>query len=152
MTTKKQIKLGAFLPGSGHHVAAWRHPQSQADGGLNFQHYQQLAHAERGKFDMVFLADGLAVWDRGQGKEAFSRSGQFSVHFEPLTLLSALSVVTKNIGLVATASTTYEEPFHIARKFASLVCSGLSMKVAPYEKILVYLVQLTNLPKLHLLN
>ncbi|WP_414753621.1 LLM class flavin-dependent oxidoreductase [Anabaena sp. CCY 9910] len=121
MTNKKQIKLGAFLPGSGHHVAAWRHPESQADGGLNFQHYKRLAQtAERGKFDMVFLADGLAVWDRGQGKEAFSRSGQFSVHFEPLTLLSALSVVTENIGLVATASTTYEEPFHIARKFASL--------------------------------
>ncbi|BAY34454.1 xenobiotic compound monooxygenase, DszA family, A subunit [Nostoc carneum NIES-2107] len=121
MSQKKQLRLGAFLPDAGHHVAAWRHPQAQADGGLNIQHYTQLAQtAERGKFDMVFLADGLAVWDRGQGKEAFSRSGQFSVHFEPLTLLSALSVVTKKIGLVATASTTYEEPFHLARKFASL--------------------------------
>ncbi|MBD2615327.1 LLM class flavin-dependent oxidoreductase [Nostoc punctiforme FACHB-252] len=121
MSQKKQLKLGAFLPGSGHHVAAWRHPNAQADGGLNFQHYKQLAQtAERGKFDMLFLADGLAVWDRGQGREAFSRSGQFSVHFEPLTLLSALSVVTEHIGLVATASTTYDEPFHLARKFASL--------------------------------
>ncbi|MBC1241505.1 LLM class flavin-dependent oxidoreductase [Nostoc sp. 2RC] len=121
MSQKKQLKVGAFLPGSGHHVAAWRHPNAQADGGLNFQHYKQLAQtAERGKFDMLFLADGLAVWDRGQGREAFSRSGQFSVHFEPLTLLSALSVVTEHIGLVATASTTYDEPFHLARKFASL--------------------------------
>lgn len=121
MSQKKQLKLGAFLPGSGHHVAAWRHPNSQADGGLNFQHYKRLAQtAQRGKFDMLFLADGLAVWDRGQGREAFSRSGQFSVHFEPLTLLSALSVVTEHIGLVATASTTYDEPFHLARKFASL--------------------------------
>lgn len=121
MSQKKQIKLGAFLPGSGHHVAAWRHPNSQADGGLNFQHYKRLAQtAQRGKFDMLFLADGLAVWDRGKGREAFSRSGQFSVHFEPLTLLSALSVVTEHIGLVATASTTYDEPFHLARKFASL--------------------------------
>ncbi|PHJ66493.1 nitrilotriacetate monooxygenase [Nostoc linckia z18] len=121
MSQKKQIKLGAFLPGSGHHVAAWRHPNSQADGGLNFQHYKRLAQtAERGKFDMLFLADGLAVWDQGKGREAFSRSGQFSVHFEPLTLLSALSVVTEHIGLVATASTTYDEPFHLARKFASL--------------------------------
>lgn len=95
MGTKKQLKLGAFLPGSGHHVTAWRHPNTPADGGLNFQHYKQLAQtAERGKFDMLFLADGLAVWDRGQGAEAFSRSGQFSVHFEPLTLLSALSTVT----------------------------------------------------------
>ncbi|MDZ8080264.1 MAG: LLM class flavin-dependent oxidoreductase [Nostoc sp. DcaGUA01] len=121
MSQKKQLKLGAFLPGSGHHVAAWRHPNSQADGGLNFQHYKRLAQtAERGKFDMLFLADGLAVWDQGKGREAFSRSGQFSVHFEPLTLLSALSVVTEHIGLVATASTTYDEPFHLARKFASL--------------------------------
>ncbi|MDZ8241814.1 MAG: LLM class flavin-dependent oxidoreductase [Nostoc sp. ChiQUE01a] len=121
MSQKKQLKLGAFLPGSGHHVAAWRHPNAQADGGLNFQHYKRLAQtAERGKFDMLFLADGLAVWDQGKGREAFSRSGQFSVHFEPLTLLSALSVVTEHIGLVATASTTYDEPFHLARKFASL--------------------------------
>jgi alkanesulfonate monooxygenase len=121
MSKKKQLKLGVFLPDAGHHVAAWRHPQAQADGGLNFKHYKRLAQtAERAKFDMVFLADGLAVWDRGQGKEAFSRSGQFSVHFEPLTLLSALSVVTERIGLVATASTTYDEPFHLARKFASL--------------------------------
>jgi len=120
-TKKKQLRLGAFLPDAGHHVAAWRHPETQADGGLNIQHYTHLAQtSERGKFDMVFLADGLAVWDRGQGKEAFSRSAQFSVHFEPLTLLSALSVVTERIGLVATASTTYEEPFHLARKFASL--------------------------------
>lgn len=120
-TNKKQLRLGAFLPGPGHHIAAWRHPDAQADGGLNFQHYRQIAQtAERGKFDMVFLADGVAVWDHGQGMEAFSRSGQFSVHFEPLTLLSALSTVTEHVGLVATASTTYEEPFHLARKFASL--------------------------------
>ena len=63
-TTKKQLKLGAFLPGSGHHVAAWRHPNAQADGGLNFKHYQQIAQtAERGKFDMLFLADVVAVAD-----------------------------------------------------------------------------------------
>jgi alkanesulfonate monooxygenase len=121
MSTKKQLKLGAFLPGSGHHVAAWRHPKAQADGGLNLKHYQQLAQtAERGKFDMLFLADGVAVLDRGLGTEALSRSGLFVVHFEPLTLLSALATTTEHIGLVATASTTYNEPFHLARKFASL--------------------------------
>jgi FMN-dependent oxidoreductase (nitrilotriacetate monooxygenase family) len=120
MPTKKgQIKLGAFLLNTGHHVAAWRHPDSHADGGLDFAHYRQLAQtAERAKFDMVFLADGVAVRrDRDLG--ALSRSGQI-VHFEPLTLLSALSAVTEHVGLVATASTTYNEPFHIARKFASL--------------------------------
>ncbi|MBD2079708.1 LLM class flavin-dependent oxidoreductase [Leptolyngbya sp. FACHB-17] len=118
---KKQLKLGAFLPGSGHHVAAWRHPDAQADGGLNFQHYTQIAQtAERGKFDMLFLADVVAVADRGQGTPASSRLGQFTVYFEPFTLLSALSVVTERIGLAATASTTFNEPYHIARKFASL--------------------------------
>lgn len=61
-TSKGQLRLGAFIPGSGHHVAAWRHPNAQADGGLNFQHYKQIAQtAERGKFDMVFLADVVAV-------------------------------------------------------------------------------------------
>ncbi|HEY4034381.1 MAG TPA: LLM class flavin-dependent oxidoreductase [Ktedonobacteraceae bacterium] len=121
MSTKKgQLRLGAFLQSNGHHVAAWRHPGSQADGGLDFAHYKQVAQtAERAKFDMVFLADGVAVRERGREREALSRSGQI-VHFEPLTLLSALSAVTEHIGLAATASTTYNEPYHIARKFASL--------------------------------
>ncbi|HTI14926.1 MAG TPA: LLM class flavin-dependent oxidoreductase [Dictyobacter sp.] len=118
-TTKRQFKLGAFLQNTGHHVAAWRHPDSRADGGLDFAHYRQLAQtAEHAKFDMVFLADGVAV-RRADDLEALSRSGQI-VHFEPLTLLSALAAVTEHIGLVATASTTYNEPYHIARKFASL--------------------------------
>lgn len=122
MSTKKdRMKLGVFLPGIGHHVAAWRHPQAQADGGLNFTHYRNMARtAEHGKFDMIFLADDMAVWgDHTRHPEALSRSGQL-VSFEPLTLLSALSVVTEHIGLVATASTTYNEPYHIARKYASL--------------------------------
>ncbi|MBD2434691.1 MULTISPECIES: LLM class flavin-dependent oxidoreductase [Fischerella] len=119
MSKKRQLKLGAFLMSSGHHVAAWRHPQARADGGLNFQHFQQIAQmAERGKFDMIFFADGVAVRQRGQGTDALSRS--VVVHFEPLTLLSALSVVTEHIGLAATVSTTYNEPYHLARKFASL--------------------------------
>ncbi len=118
-TRKGQIKLGAFLMNTGHHVAAWRHPAAQADSGLNFPHYRRLAEtAERAKFDMVFLADGVAV-RRELNHQSLSRQGQL-VHFEPLTLLSALAAVTEHIGLVATASTTYNEPFHIARKFASL--------------------------------
>jgi alkanesulfonate monooxygenase len=118
-TKKRQLRLGAFLMSSGHHVAAWRHPDARADGGLNFQHFRQIAQtAERGKFDMIFFADGVAVRGRGKGTEALSRTSV--VHFEPLTLLSALSVVTERIGLTATVSTTYNEPFHLARKFASL--------------------------------
>lgn len=97
---KKQIRLGASLMSSGHHVAAWRYPDARADGGLSFQHFRQIAQtAERGKFDMIFFADGVAVRDRG-GTAALSRSGQV-VHFEPLSLLSALSVVTERIGLAA---------------------------------------------------
>jgi FMN-dependent oxidoreductase (nitrilotriacetate monooxygenase family) len=120
MNTKKQLRLGAFLMSSGHHLAAWRYPGTPADAGLDFQHFKRLAQtAERGKFDMIFFADGVAVRQRGKGAEELSRSGQV-VHFEPLTLLSALAVVTERIGLAATVSTTYNEPFHLARKFASL--------------------------------
>ena len=116
---KGQIKLGAFLMNTGHHVAAWRHPDAWAEHGLEFAHYKKLAQTvEQAKFDMAFLADGVAV-RRDHNLESLSRSGQI-VHFEPLTLLSALSAVTEHIGLVATASTTYNEPYHIARKFASL--------------------------------
>lgn len=117
---QRQLKLGAFLMSAGHHLASWRHPTTPIDGGLNFQHFKHLAQtAERGKFDMIFFADGVAVWQRGKTSDELSRSGQV-VHFEPLTLLSALSVVTERIGLTATVSTTYNEPFHLARKFASL--------------------------------
>lgn len=122
MSTKKgQIKLGAFLQNSGHHVASWRHPDVPVDSSLDFAFYKRLAQtAERAKFDMIFLADGNAVWgDRGQGSDVLKLSGKL-VRFEPLTLLSALSAVTEHVGLVATASTTYNEPYHIARKFASL--------------------------------
>jgi alkanesulfonate monooxygenase len=114
----RRMKLGAFLHPTGHHVAAWRHPRAQADGGVNFLHYAELARtAERGRFDMLFLADSAAVWEASP--EALSRSPR-SDHFEPLTLLSALAAVTARIGLVATVTTTYNEPFHVARKFASL--------------------------------
>src|SRR5690349_4151479 len=114
-----QYRLGAFLQNTGHHIASWRHPGAQADAGENFAHYRQIVQtAEQAKFDMMFLADGVAV--RRDGSAAsLSRDGKI-VHFEPLTLLSALSAVTEHIGLVATASTTYNEPYHIARKFASL--------------------------------
>ena len=119
MTSKGQMRLGAFFNPTGHHVASWRHPRAQADAGINFQHYVEIARtAERAKFDMVFLADNLCVRDASM--EAISRSAQYIANFEPITLLSALSAVTTHIGLVATASTSYNEPFHVARKFASL--------------------------------
>lgn len=119
MADKKKMRLAAYFNPTGHHVASWRHPRAQKDASFNFKHYVEIAQtAERAKFDMIFLADGLAT--RQADMEAISRSVQFIAHFEPITLLSALAAVTERIGLVATASTTYNEPYHIARKFASL--------------------------------
>jgi N-acetyl-S-(2-succino)cysteine monooxygenase len=119
MSSKAQMRLGAFFNPTGHHVASWRHPRAQADAGINFQHYLEITRtAERAKFDMVFLADNLGV--RQAHIEALSRSAQYIANFEPITLLSALATHTSHIGLVATASTSYNEPFHVARKFASL--------------------------------
>jgi alkanesulfonate monooxygenase len=116
---KGQLRLGAFFNPTGHHVASWRHPRSQADAGVNFQHYTEIARtAERAKFDMIFLADNVGV--REANIEALSRSAQYIANFEPITLLAALAAVTERIGLVCTATTSYNEPFHIARKFASL--------------------------------
>ncbi|NTU25681.1 LLM class flavin-dependent oxidoreductase [Bacillus tequilensis] len=110
---KKQIKLGVFLAGTGHHVASWRHPDAPSDASMNLDYFKELAKtAERGKLDMLFLADSLSI-DIKSHPNVLTR-------FEPFTLLSALAQVTSRIGLTATASTTYSEPFHIARQFASL--------------------------------
>lgn len=113
----RKIRLGAFLPGGGQHVAAWRHPDSPVDGATNFAFHIELAQtAERGLFDAYFLADGLTV-SFGGGIEG----GNAKVAgFEPVTLFAALSPLTKNIGFIATSSSTYEEPYTLARKFASL--------------------------------
>lgn len=117
--TRKQMRLGAFIMATGHHVAAWRHPGSQIDSGINIDHYVQVAQtAERGLFDQVFVADSPGQRHKGDD-ESLSRQGRVS-YFEPVTLWAALSQVTKHIGFVATASTTYEDPYLLARKFASL--------------------------------
>ncbi len=117
MTKSRKIRLGAFLPGGGQHIAAWRHPDSPADGATSFAFHVKLAQeAERGLFDAYFLADGLAI-AFGGGIEG----GNAKVSgFEPVTLFSALAPLTKHLGFIATASTTYEEPYNLARKFASL--------------------------------
>lgn len=115
----EQIKLGMFLRPAGHHLAAWRHPSAQADAGVNFRHFVDIARtAERGLFDMLFSADSAtanAVFnDRGL------RRMSYVAWIEPFTLLASLAAVTTHIGLACTASTTYEEPFSLARRFASL--------------------------------
>ncbi|MFF7635711.1 LLM class flavin-dependent oxidoreductase [Kitasatospora sp. NPDC008050] len=117
---RRLLHLGAFLVAPGYHVASWRHPHAHADGGTDFAHYRDLVRtAERGLFDLVFLSDGLGIRTPYRDEEELSRWGRI-VQFEPLTLLSALAVTTERIGLAATASTSYIEPFHLARKFASL--------------------------------
>ena len=116
-----QLHLGMSIRGLGYHPAAWRHPDVPADGTLRFEHYARSAQlAEHGKCDLIFFADGIGLRERDIPRGSLARSGYEIVEMEPLTLLPALAVVTQHIGLVTTASTTYNEPFNIARKFATL--------------------------------
>ena len=118
MSKARQIKLGMFLRPAAHHIAGWRHKDAWADGGLNFATYVETARkAEAGLFDMMFSADALT--GERYDRETLSRTS-YVAWIEPMSLLTALAPVTKNIGLVCTATTTYDEPYHIARRFASL--------------------------------
>lgn len=113
MSNKRQLRLGAIIQGASGNMSAWRHPDAVADASINIQFCQQLAQkAEQGKFDFLFVADGLYINEKS--------IPHFLNRFEPITLLSALALVTHKIGLVATLSTSYSEPFTVARQFASL--------------------------------
>ena len=116
---QRTMRLGAFVHETGQHVAAWRHPEAHARSGTSFAEMVETAQlAERGKFDLLFLADSAAVNLVGSA-DARGRMGKV-VKFEPMTILSALAAVTRNLGLVATSTTTYNEPYTLARQFASL--------------------------------
>lgn len=109
----RQLHLNLFVMGTGHHEAAWRLNASEPQNVTRIQHYVHLAKvAERGLLDSLFLADAYGLPPAIQYKVLMS--------LEPFTLLSAISIATERIGLIGTASTTYNEPFHVARKFASL--------------------------------
>lgn len=113
MSNKRQLRLGAIIQGPSGNMSAWRHPDAVADASINVEFVQDLAKkAEQAKFDFLFVADGLYITEQS--------IPHFLNRFEPITLLSALSLVTKKIGLVATLSTSYSEPFTVARQFASL--------------------------------
>ena len=115
---KRQLKLGAFMRPVSIHTGAWRYPGAWPDANFNFGHIKRLIQKlEAGKFDAFFMADHLAVLN--MPVNALKRSHTVT-SFEPFTLLSALAAVTDNIGLIATGSTTFDEPYHIARRFASL--------------------------------
>jgi len=114
----KHMHLGAFMRPVSIHTAWWRHPDSAPEANFSLKHLVHCIQTlERGKFDAFFMADHLAVLN--MPIEALKRSGTVT-SFEPFTLLSALAMVTERIGLIATASTTYDAPYHIARRFASL--------------------------------
>jgi FMN-dependent oxidoreductase (nitrilotriacetate monooxygenase family) len=118
MDTSRQLRLGAFMRPVSIHTGAWRYPGAFPDANFNIRHYKRFAQTlERGRFDAIFLADHLAVLNMPMA--ALKRSATVT-SFEPLTLLAALAGVTEHLGLIATASTTYEQPYHVARKFASL--------------------------------
>jgi len=118
MSTTRKLHLGAFMRPVSIHTGAWRYPGAYADANFNFTHLKRFAQTlERGKFDAFFMADHLAVLN--MPVEALKRSHTVT-SFEPFTLLSALAGATEHIGLIATASTTFDEPYHIARRFASL--------------------------------
>ncbi|ESY15912.1 MULTISPECIES: LLM class flavin-dependent oxidoreductase [unclassified Mesorhizobium] len=114
----RQMKLGAFLWATGHHIAAWRHPKAHVTAGIDIDHYIRLARtAEAAKFDMVFCEDAAGLREANVG---IASQTSRSIGFEPISLLSALAVQTSRIGLVSTASTSYNEPYGLARTFLSL--------------------------------
>src|SRR5258708_23895241 len=118
MTQKRQLRLGAFMRPVSIHTAAWRYPGGTSDANFNLKALIGYAQTlERGKFDAFFMADHLAVLNMPM--EALKRSATVT-SFDPLTLLPALAMMTKHLGLIATASTTFEPAYTIARRFASL--------------------------------
>jgi FMN-dependent oxidoreductase (nitrilotriacetate monooxygenase family) len=118
MAAEKQLRLGAFMRPVSIHTGSWRYPNAFPDANFNFAHLRRFAETlERGCFDAFFMADHLAVLN--MPIEALQRSHTVT-SFEPFTLLSALAGATKHIGLIATGSTTFDAPYHVARRFASL--------------------------------
>lgn len=113
LTQERQIKIAAYLIGTGMHVSSWRHPESNPNASIDIKALQHLAQiAEKGKFDIAFVADSLAVNHESHP--------QILNRFDPIVLITALASVTDKIGLGATASTTYSDPFTLARQFASV--------------------------------
>lgn len=119
MTDHRQIRLGAFLMTTGHHAASWRHEEALPHAALDLDYFKSIAaKAEAARFDLLFVADSPAGWPVQDERLLRYRGTQAG--FEPVTLWAALAAVTTHIGFVATASTTYEDPYLLARKFASL--------------------------------
>ena len=113
-----EMKLGMFYWPCGHHIAAWRHPDGIPNSGSNLPHIIELAQlAERGLFDMFFMADSVSFW---RGELDAMTHDSYGTWIEPFTLMGSLAQHTTNLGVVCTATTTYDEPYSLARRFASL--------------------------------
>jgi alkanesulfonate monooxygenase len=118
MPDKRMMRLGAFMRPVGIHTAWWRYPGAYPDANFNLKHITRFAQKlEAGKFDAFFMADHLAVLNMPMA--ALKRSATVT-SFDPMALLPALAVVTERLGLIATGSTTFDAPYHVARRFASL--------------------------------
>jgi FMN-dependent oxidoreductase (nitrilotriacetate monooxygenase family) len=116
---RRMMKLGLFACGEGHHVAAWRDPDVTVGASQSLAHYAAMAKmGEAAHFDMLFNADSQSTF--GPDDIHVWKRTTAAVKFEPITLFSALAALTSRIGLVCTSSTTYNDPFHVARFFASL--------------------------------
>src|SRR5712671_3155694 len=109
----RQLHLNLFIHSRGHHEASWRHWGSSPLPLTDIRYYQDLAErAETALFDSLFLADQLALGgDVAQAPRTW---------LEPITVLAAVAAASSRVGLIATASTTYTEPFNLARQFASI--------------------------------
>jgi N-acetyl-S-(2-succino)cysteine monooxygenase len=113
MTNPRKLRLGTFLGGTGGNMASWRHPHAVADATINLDYFKTLTRkSEAAKLDFAFFGDGLYISEKSHPN--------FLNRFEPLTLLAALAMVTTHIGLAATLSTTYSDPYTVARQFASI--------------------------------
>ena len=120
MALQRQMKLGLNIVANGAHAAGWRMPGAQVNAALDIRLWKRMAQAaERARFHFMFWADGIAVRHSARDEDELSFNARIDV-YEPLTLIGALAAVTERIGFIASASTTYNEPYHVARKFASL--------------------------------
>ncbi|MFJ7974183.1 LLM class flavin-dependent oxidoreductase [Peribacillus sp. NPDC096379] len=132
MSEQRKLRFGTIIHGVGGNISGWRHPEVQGDASVNFEFYKyQAQKSEEAKFDFVFIADGLHINEQS--------IPHFLNRFEPISILSALASVTSRIGLAGTLSTSYSEPFNVARQFSSLDHiskgrAGWNVVTSPLEK------------------
>ena len=119
----RQLRFGAFFSIPSCHPTGWRHPDAVPEADLGFKHLVAMAQtAERGKLDALFFQDSVAVVGSnvGYGKPPFNPRNGRQVHIEPMTAIAGLAAVTSRVGLISTCTTSYNEPFNVARRFLTI--------------------------------